>query len=62
MEDFWNLESIDITDLPPQSDECALDNFSKTVTFADGRYMVTWPWIENTPDLPQNNLLAVLGD
>jgi len=47
MEDFWNLESIGITDSPSQSDECALENLSKTVTFADGRYMVTWPWKEN---------------
>ena len=33
MEDFWNLESISITDSPSQSDECELENFSKTVIF-----------------------------
>jgi len=43
MEDPWNLESIGITDSPSQSDECAHENFSKTVAFADERYMVTWP-------------------
>ena len=59
LEHFWNLESIGITDSPSQSDEIAIENFSKTVTFADGRYLVTWPWRESTPDLPQNYQLAV---
>jgi len=56
---FWNLESLGITDLPSQNDECTFENFSKTITFVDGRYMVSWPWRESNPDLPQNYQLAV---
>jgi len=59
LDHFWNLESLGITDLPSQNDECAFENFSKTVTFADGRYMVSWPWRESNPDLPQNYQLTV---
>ena len=59
LEHFWNLETIGITDSPSQSDKIAIENFSKTVTFADGRYLVTWPWRESTPDMPQYYQLAV---
>ena len=31
----------------------------KTFPRPDGRYMVSWPWRENNPDLPQNYQLAV---
>ena len=45
MEDFWNLESTGITDSPLQvMNACAFEDFSKNVTFADWRYMVTCPW------------------
>lgn len=60
LEHFWNLESIGITDSPTTcNDELALENFTKTVKFTDGRYMVTWPWRESAPDLPQNYQLAI---
>ena len=59
LEHFWNLEALGITDSPSQNDECAFKNLSKTVIFADGRYMVSWPWRESNPDLPQNYQLAV---
>ena len=36
-----------------------LRTFFKTVTFADGRYMDSWPWRESNPDLPLNYQLAV---
>ena len=37
----------------------ALDHFNNTVKFVDGRYMVTWPWKEENPDLPENYQLAI---
>ena len=54
LEHFWNLEALGIIDLPSPNDECAFKNFSKTVIFADERYMVSWPWRESNTDLPQN--------
>ena len=30
-----------------------------TVIFSDGRYMVSWPWRESNPDLPENYQLTV---
>ena len=59
LEHFWNLEALGITDSPSPNDECAFKNFSKTVIFTDGRYMVSRPWRESNPDLPENYQLAV---
>ena len=59
-EQFWNLESLGITESPSKSDDdIALDKFNKSVTFTKGRYMVTWPWKEESPDLPENYQLAL---
>ena len=57
LEDFWNLKSIGITDSPSQNSEIAIKNFTNTVMFADGKYLVMER--ESTPDLPQNYQLAV---
>ena len=60
LEQFWDLESLGIRESPTTSDDDqALSNFNKTVVLADGRYFVTWPWKEKSPDLPQNYQLAV---
>ena len=59
LEHFWNLEALGITDSPSPNDECAFKNFSKTVIFSNGRYMVSWPWRESNPDLPENYQPAV---
>ena len=57
---FWNLESIGIIDSPSTSDDDkALEMFNNTVKFEDGRYLVTWPWKESHPSLPENYQLAV---
>ena len=57
---FWNLESLGIAESPLTSDDDqAIDHFNKTVQFTEGRYMVTWPWKDKVPDLPQNYQLAV---
>ena len=57
LEHFWNLESIGIKKSPiVVDDDRALDNFNKTTEFTDGRYLVTWPWKESSPD---NYQLAV---
>ena len=59
IEIFWNLESLGITESPSTSDDdVVLDHFNNTVKFVDGRYMVTWPWKEKNPDLPENYQLA----
>lgn len=58
--DFWNLESIGISDNYEQSDdERAMKLFKETLKFQDGRYQVTWPWKEDEPDLPLNRSLAL---
>lgn len=60
LEQFWDLESLGIRESPTTSDDDqALSHFNKTVVLADGRYLVTWPWKEKSPDLPQNYQLAV---
>ena len=60
LDQFWNLESMDITESPSSSnDDKALESFNQTVRFTGGRYMVTWPWKEKPPDLPQNYQLAL---
>ena len=59
-EQFWNLESLGITESPSTSDDdIALDKFNKSVIFTKGRYMVTWPWRNESPNLPENYLLAL---
>ena len=58
---FWNLESIGIVDLPSTSDDDqALETFNSTVKFDNGRYLVSWPWKESYPILPENYQLAVV--
>ena len=60
LELFWNLESLGITESPLTcDDDLALDHFNKTVKFEEGRYMVTWPWKEENPNLPSNYYLAL---
>ena len=60
LERFWNLESIEIKESPIAiDDDQALDNFNKTIEYTDGRYLVTWPWKDSSPDLPDNYRLAV---
>ena len=60
IEDFWNIESIGITDnTSKSSNEKAVLNLKKTLKFENGRYQVTWPWIEDEPDLPVNRGLAI---
>jgi hypothetical protein len=60
LEDFWQLESIGILDKFSNSgDDIAMSQFRETVKFEDGRYQVTWPWINELPDLPDNRKLAI---
>lgn len=60
LEQFWDLESLGIKESPTTlDDDQAIAQFNKTVMFKEGRYLVTWPWKETSPDLPQNYQLAV---
>ena len=59
LEDFWNIESIGVTDKPNvKNDKVAMETFKNTLKFEDERYQVTWPWKTENPDLPQNRQLA----
>ena len=60
LEDFWNIESIGVTDKPNVKDEdIAMEKFTNTLKFENKRYQVTWPWKTENPDLPQNRQLAI---
>lgn len=44
LEDFWNIESIGVTDNPKGKDEdVVMEKFKDTLKFEDNRYQVTWP-------------------
>ncbi|KAH3747904.1 hypothetical protein DPMN_182339 [Dreissena polymorpha] len=44
LQDFWNLESIGVTDNPKiTDDEIAMQKFRETLRYDDNRYQVTWP-------------------
>ena len=60
-EDFWNIESIGITDATTNiDDEKAMQNFKKTLKRENGRYQVTWPWKEeDILDLPEKRGLSL---
>ena len=61
IEDFWNLETIGITDsLDVTDDDKALEQFNELICYRDGRYQVAWPWKCQNPDLPVN-LDIVIG-
>ena len=46
LEQFWELDSLEITDSPSNSDDNVA--LGKLVKFTHGRYMVTWPWKERS--------------
>ena len=60
LDQFWDLESIGIIEpLSTPDDDQALESFNQSVKFSNNRYMVSWPWKEKPPDLPQNYQLAL---
>ncbi|XP_060570805.1 uncharacterized protein LOC132729079 [Ruditapes philippinarum] len=60
LEDFWKIESLGITDSQDNTnDEIALMKFKDTLIYDNGMYQVTWPWKEETPELPENRELAL---
>ena len=60
LEDFWNLETIGISDSPHvNDDDLAVERFNETIRFEGGRYYVTWPWKPDTFVLPDNFGLAM---
>ncbi|XP_053388874.1 uncharacterized protein LOC128551938 [Mercenaria mercenaria] len=59
LEDFWNIESLGITDTYDKpDDQAAMTHFRETLQFENDRYQVTWPWRDEFPDLPENRGLA----
>jgi len=60
LEDVWNIESIGIVDKQTENDDfIAKEQFKESGEFKDGRYYVSWPWKETTPELPVNRKLAI---
>ena len=60
LEDFWNTESIGVYDNPrTTNEEMVTKNFKETIKFENGRYQVTWPWKNESLDLPVNRELAL---
>lgn len=60
LEDFWNIETIGVTDNSrTTNDDLARTHFKETLKFEDGRYQVQWPWKQESPDLPLNRDLAM---
>lgn len=55
-EDFWQLETLGITDNPYVSDDdLVMQQFQSTVhRLDDGRYEVYWPWRSPQPNLAYN--------
>ena len=50
---FWDLEGLGI-----KKEESIYDNFTRSVSFQDGRYCVRLPWKEPHPFLPDNYHLS----
>ena len=60
LEDFWKLESLGINEFPVESDnDVALKKFGETLKYDERRNIVTWPWKEEQPVLPDNRALAL---
>ena len=58
LEDFWKTESIGVYDNPRTTNEVKVTkNFKETIKFENGRYQITWPWKNETLDLPVNREL-----
>ena len=57
---LWSLENLGIKDDPYENDDDkALQTFTDTIKFLNGRYYVTWPWKELNPSLPSNYYLSL---
>ncbi|MCP3662859.1 MAG: DUF1759 domain-containing protein [Gammaproteobacteria bacterium] len=57
---FWDLELIGITSPDEKSDDdWAQKHFQETVKIESKRWMTTWPWKDENPNLPTNEALAL---
>ena len=60
VEDFWNVESIGITESDRKSyDDIAMSNFKDTIKHVGDRYHVTQPWRDENAERPENRGLAI---
>ena len=60
LDEFWKLETIGIKEpVNDCDDDEAIQNFHDTVRMSNGRYEVTWPRKEESPQLPDNYQLAL---
>ena len=59
VESLWEFDSLGILDCAQTTDDdIATQQFNKTVKLVDGRYAVSWPWKEKSPELKSNLGLA----
>lgn len=59
LEQFWNLETIGIREVPEQTDDdLAVNSFENTIRYVNNRYEVGWPWKSPVPALQDNFLVA----
>ena len=60
IDEFWKLETIGIA--PPgkiREDDGVMEHFKNTAVKVDGRYQVTWPWINEDVKPPENYELSL---
>lgn len=58
--ELWDLEAIGIRDSPKTlQHEEAIEFFSRTTVFEDGRYHVKWPWMQFPVNLPLGLGMAI---
>lgn len=55
---FWDFESHGICDYNSTND-VAMQHFNNTVEFENGRYIVSWPWLDENRVPPDTYLLAL---
>ena len=54
---FWSTESLGTFD-DTSSQDLVGERFANSISFAEGRYAVSWPWRDSHPPLPTNYGLA----
>ncbi|XP_065213342.1 uncharacterized protein LOC135840645 [Planococcus citri] len=56
---LWELDTLGIKADPDMNDEIALKSFEETIKFENNRYEVSWPLLEEEPNLKPNYGLAI---
>ena len=54
---LWDLDQIGIN--MPNENNLAVAKFQESITFSEGKYVVSLPWKDNIPNLPTNRTIAL---